>query len=393
MTQEDLKSLFRTVGDGSGLSQTNTYYEEELALAFRNRGMPLEGLRYDITPTGMHYLLIHFDIPEADADTWRLDIGGLVSSPLSLRMADIRARPVVSMPVTMECAGNGRARLNPRPVSQPWILEAIGTAEWAGTPLRGILEDAGVDSSAVELVFTGRDEGVQGGEAQLYQRSLTIDDAMRDEVMLAYEMNGAPLEPQHGYPIRLVVPGWYGMTSVKWLENIEAVSEPFTGYQMEQTYRYKNSPDDPGEPVSTMRVRALMIPPGIPDFMTRTRLMDACEVALSGKAWAGRLDVTKVEVSTDDGMSWQKAELASKSGASHGVTGRIAGTPSRADTSCRCAPRTKRATYSPPHSRGRCRAWGTTWCSVLRSLCGKLTLTWMSRMEGITGELLWEREM
>ena len=314
MTQEDLRSLFRTVGDGSGLSQTNTYYEEELALAFRNRGMPLEGLRYDITPTGMHYLLIHFDIPEADADTWQLDIGGLVSSPLGLSMADIRARPVVSMPVTMECAGNGRARLNPRPVSQPWLLEAIGTAEWTGTPLRGILEDAGVDSSAVELVFTGRDEGVQGGEAQLYQRSLTIDDAMRDEVMLAYEMNGAPLEPQHGYPIRLVVPGWYGMTSVKWLESIEAVAEPFTGYQMEQTYRYKNSPDDPGEPVSTMRVRALMIPPGIPDFMTRTRLMDAGEVALSGKAWAGRLDVTKVEVSTDDGMSWQDAELGKQVG-------------------------------------------------------------------------------
>ena len=104
------------------------------------------------------------------------------------------------------------------------------------------------------------------------------------------------------------------MTSVKWLENIEAVAEPFTGYQMEQTYRYKNSPDDPGEPVSTMRVRALMIPPGIPDFMTRTRLMDAGEVALSGKAWAGRLDVTKVEVSTDDGMSWQDAELGKQVG-------------------------------------------------------------------------------
>ena len=314
MTQEDLKSLFRTVGDGSGLSHTNTYYEEELALAFRNRGMPLEGLRYDITPTGMHYLLIHFDIPEADADAWRLDIGGLVANPISLSMADIRERPSVSMPVTMECAGNGRARLNPRPVSQPWLLEAIGTAEWTGTPLRGILEDAGVDSSAVELVFTGRDEGVQGGEAQLYQRSLTIDDAMRDEVMLVYEMNGAPLEPQHGYPLRLIVPGWYGMTSVKWLEGIEAVAEPFTGYQMEQTYRYKNSPDDPGEPVSTMRVRALMIPPGIPDFMTRTRLMDAGEVSLSGKAWAGRLDVTKVEVSTDDGMSWQEAELGEQVG-------------------------------------------------------------------------------
>ena len=314
MTQEDLKSLFRTVGDGTGLSHTNTYYEEELALAFRNRGMPLEGLRYNITPTGMHYLLIHFDIPDADADAWQLNIGGLVSNPISLSMSDIRERLRVSMPVTMECAGNGRARLNPRPVSQPWLLEAIGTAEWTGTPLRGILEDAGVDSSAVELVFTGRDEGVQGGEAQLYQRSLTIDDAMREEVMLVYEMNGAPLEPQHGYPLRLIVPGWYGMTSVKWLESIEAVAEPFTGYQMDQTYRYKTSPDDPGVPVSTMRVRALMIPPGIPDFMTRTRLMDAGEVTLSGKAWAGRLEVTKVEVSADDGMTWQKAELGKQVG-------------------------------------------------------------------------------
>ena len=314
MTQEDLRSLFRTVGDGTGLSHTNIYYEEELALAFRNRGMPLEGLRYDITPTGMHYLLIHFDIPDADADSWQLEVGGLVSNPISLSMADIRERPRVSMPVTMECAGNGRARLNPRPVSQPWLLEAIGTAEWTGTPLRGILEDAGVDSSAVELVFTGRDEGVQGGETQLYQRSLTTEDAMREEVMLVYEMNGAPLEPQHGYPLRLIVPGWYGMTSVKWLENIEAVAEHFTGYQMDQTYRYKTSPDDPGVPVSTMRVRALMIPPGIPDFMTRTRLLDSGTVALSGKAWAGRLEVTKVEVSSDDGMSWHQAELGKQVG-------------------------------------------------------------------------------
>ena len=314
MTQEDLKSLFRTVGDGSGLRQDNTYYEEELALAFRNRGMPLEGLRYDITPTGMHYLLIHFDIPAVDADAWRLNIGGLAANPVSLSLDDIKRRPSVTMPVTMECAGNGRARLNPRPVSQPWLLEAIGTAEWTGTPLRGILDDADIDPSAIELVFTGRDEGVQGGEAQFYQRSLTLDDARREEVLLAYEMNGAPLEPQHGYPLRLLVPGWYGMTSVKWLEDIEAVAEPFTGYQMEQTYRYKSSPDDPGEPVSVMRVRALMLPPGIPDFMTRTRLLDAGAVTLSGKAWAGRLSVSKVEVSDDDGMSWQEAELGKQVG-------------------------------------------------------------------------------
>lgn len=314
MTQQDLKSLFRTVGDGSGLRHDGAYYEEELALAFRNRGMPLEGLRYDITPTGMHYLLIHFDIPYIDAAEWRLKVGGMAANPLSLSLDDIKRRPRVTMPVTMECAGNGRARLNPRPVSQPWLLEAIGTAEWTGTPLKGVLDDAGVDAAAADVVFTGRDEGVQGGEAQLYQRSLTLAEIARDEALLAYEMNGAPLEPQHGYPLRLLVPGWYGMTSVKWLDSIEAVAEPFKGYQMEQTYRYKNAPDDPGEPVSTMRVRALMLPPGIPDFMTRTRLVDAGEVTLTGKAWAGRLGVSKVEVSEDDGLSWLAADLDAQVG-------------------------------------------------------------------------------
>ena len=316
MTQQeqDLKSLFRTVGDGSGLRHDGAYYEEELALAFRNRGMPLEGLRYDITPTGMHYLLIHFDIPYVDVDEWRLNVGGMASNPLSLSLADIKRRPRVTMPVTMECAGNGRARLQPRPVSQPWLLEAIGTAEWTGTPLKGVLDDAGVDPAAADVVFTGRDKGVQGGEAQLYQRSLTPAEIARDEALLAYEMNGAPLEPQHGYPLRLLVPGWYGMTSVKWLDSIEAVAEPFKGYQMEQTYRYKNAPDDPGEPVSTMRVRALMLPPGIPDFMTRARLVEAGEVTLTGKAWAGRLGVSKVEVSEDDGLSWRAAELGAQVG-------------------------------------------------------------------------------
>jgi DMSO/TMAO reductase YedYZ molybdopterin-dependent catalytic subunit len=127
--------------------------------------------------------------------------------------------------------------------------------------------------------------------------------------MLVYEMNGRPLEPQHGYPLRLIVPGWYGMTSVKWLESIEAVSEPFNGYQMMATYRYAQTSDDPGEPVDLMRVRALMLPPGIPDFLTRTRLLDAGLVTLTGRAWAGRLGVVRVETSSDGGATWSDAQL------------------------------------------------------------------------------------
>ena len=136
---------------------------EELALAARNHGMPLEALRYDVTPVGLHYLLIHFDIPAADERTWRLEVGGRVARPVSLTMEELRRRPVVTAPVTLECAGNGRARLDPRPVSQPWLEEAVGTAEWTGTPLAPLLEEAGVGPDAVEVAFAGADRGVQGG--------------------------------------------------------------------------------------------------------------------------------------------------------------------------------------------------------------------------------------
>ena len=309
MEQKTTNKYFPNVGDGSGLAQTDGLYTEELQLALRNHGMPLEALRYPITPTGLHYLLIHYDIPEVNAEQWRLKITGLVGKPLELTLDEIEKRPRLTMPVAMECAGNGRALFAPRRISQPWLLEAIGNSEWTGTPLRGILQDAGLSSAAVEIVFTGLDQGVEGEQIQFYQRSLTVDEAMRDEVLLVYEMNGEPLPPQHGYPLRLLMPGWYGMASVKWLDRIEAVAEPFRGYQMARAYHYTRTADEPGEAVTLIRARALMIPPGIPDFMTRNRLVDAGVVALTGKAWAGRVGVSDVEVSVDGGATWSKAEL------------------------------------------------------------------------------------
>ncbi len=309
MSGRESEERLSRVGDGSGLAPAGSFLPEEVQLALRNRGMPLEGLRYPITPAGMHYLLVHFDIPAVEADAWRLEVGGLVARRLKLTLEEIRRRPSVTIAVTMECAGNGRALLDPRPVSQPWLVEAVSTAEWTGTPLRGLLEEAGIVDDAVEVVFTGLDRGIQGDEEQYYQRSLAVAEAMRDEVLLAYQMNGRPLEPQHGYPLRLIVPGWYGMASVKWLQGIEVVAQPFRGYQMVGSYRYSRSADDPGEPVTVIRVRALMVPPGIPDFMTRRRLVQAGEVVLGGRAWAGRLDVSRVEVSEDGGRTWREAEL------------------------------------------------------------------------------------
>src|SRR5918997_817520 len=136
---------------------------EELQLAARNHAMPLEALRHEITPVGLHYLLVHYDIPVVDPAAWRLSVGGRTERTLELSLDDLHAREQVTEPVTMECAGNGRARLEPRPVSQPWLHEAIGTAEWTGTPLAPLLADAGVDPDAVDVVFTGLDSGVEGG--------------------------------------------------------------------------------------------------------------------------------------------------------------------------------------------------------------------------------------
>jgi sulfane dehydrogenase subunit SoxC len=279
----------------------------ELRLAARNHALPLEALRHPITPAGLHYLLIHYDIPVVDPVAFRLELGGAMERPLSVSLADLEARERVALPVTFECAGNGRALLEPRPVSQPWLTEAVGTAEWAGTPLAPLLDEAGVRPEAVELLFTGLDRGVEGGVPQAYERSLPLGDAR--DALLAYEMNGAALPPQHGFPLRLVVPGWYGMQNVKWLSRITALEEPFGGYQNAVAYRMYGADGEAGEPVRRMQPRSLTAPPGIPDFMTRERHVGPGLVTLQGRAWSGFGPIERVDVSTDGGESFVEAEL------------------------------------------------------------------------------------
>jgi DMSO/TMAO reductase YedYZ molybdopterin-dependent catalytic subunit len=283
---------------------------DELQLATRNHGMPLEALRYDVTPPGLHYVLTHYDIPAVDPSSWRLQIGGAVDRPLSLSLEDLQRRPAVTARVLLECAGNGRARFEPRPVSQPWLLEAVGTAEWTGTPLAPLLEEAGLSPDAVDVAFTGADHGVERGVEQDYARGLPLAEALRPDVLLVWAMNGAPLPPQHGAPLRLLVPGWYGMAQVKWLSRIDVLSEPFTGFQNATAYRLKVDAHEDGEPVTRIRPRALLAPPGWPDFMTRERFAHAGQVPLAGRAWSGRAPVTRVEVSTDGGTTWDDATLA-----------------------------------------------------------------------------------
>ena len=282
---------------------------DELRLAARNHAMPLEALRWPITPVGLHYLLIHYDVPDVDPATWRLELGGRVRRPLSLSLADLRGRPAVELVATMECAGNGRALLEPRPLSQPWLGEAIGTARWTGVPLDDLLEEARLEDDAVEVVVTGLDRGVEAEVEQDYARSLTVDEARTAGAVLAYEMNGVPLPPQHGFPLRLVVPGWYGMTNVKWIGSIEAVPEPFGGYQQVGGYRIRREEGEAGRAVTRMQPRALMRPPGIPEFFTRSRVVQALPTVLEGRAWSGHAPVERVDVSTDGGATWREAML------------------------------------------------------------------------------------
>ena len=302
------------------IADSAEFTRDEVRLALRNPGLPLEALRLPVTPVGMHYVLVHFDIPAIDAGRHELSVDGRVRTPLTLRMDELRRRPAVSMPVVMECAGGGRAHLTPRPVSAPWHDEAVGCAEWTGTPLRGVLEEAGLLDDAVEVLFTGCDRGVDQGVEQDYQRSLTIEDALRDDVLLAYAMNGAPLPPSHGFPLRLIVPDWYGMASVKWLRSITAIAEPVEGMQQTVLYRFRGAADESGEPVTRQKPHALMAPPGIPEFLSRIRHVPAGRTRVEGKAWSGRGAVEHVEFSADGGRTWADAELEDPLGR-HGWAG------------------------------------------------------------------------
>ena len=284
------------------------FHQNEVGLANRNSGILLETLRHDLTPVGLHYLLNHFDVPYVADATWQVEVAGRVKRQARLSLEEIRGLPARTLRVTLECAGNGRATLNPRYQSMPWSYEAVGTADWIGTPLRHVLGLAGLLDDAVEIAFIGADRGFDRGHEHNYGRSLPRDIALGDDVLVVWAMNGAPLLPQHGFPLRLVVPGWYGMASVKWLNRIEALSEPYQGFQQVSTYRYRAVPDGPTTPVTHMRVKSLMVPPGIPDFYSRSRMLVAGQVQVFGRAWSGAgAPIERVEFAVDG--IWHDAEL------------------------------------------------------------------------------------
>ena len=259
-----------------------------------------------VMPNAHFYVRNHFDIPKLDPASWRLQVKGLFERSLSLSLHDLQEMPSQTLVVTLECAGNGRSRLAPPVEGEKWAYGAVSTAEWTGVPLREVIDRAGLKSSPRELVFRGADEGMVGDrlEAIRFERSLTLEDARESDALLAYAMNGEPLPIQHGYPLRLVVPRYYGVASVKWLTEIEAITGRFAGFFQAARYQYEwpRNGHIEREPVTLQRVRALIIDPQ-PD-----QVVKAGELMVRGVAWSGAAAIARVDISVSGG-TWQVARL------------------------------------------------------------------------------------
>jgi DMSO/TMAO reductase YedYZ molybdopterin-dependent catalytic subunit len=259
-----------------------------------------------VMPNAHFYVRNHFQIPALDPTTWRLSVGGLVERPLSLSMRHLTNMASQTLFVTLECAGNGRTLLDPSVEGEKWHLGAVSTPEWTGVPLVEVLDRAGIKPAAREVVFRGADSGILPGKTETtrFERSLALDDARDSEALLAYAMNGESLPIQHGYPLRLVVPGWYAVTSVKWLTEIEAIHERFTGHYQTESYFYESERDGQivREPVTLQRVRSLITEPKPGEEIERG------DIAVRGVAWSGAAPIASVEVRIGD-RDWQDARL------------------------------------------------------------------------------------
>jgi DMSO/TMAO reductase YedYZ molybdopterin-dependent catalytic subunit len=257
-----------------------------------------------LTNPGSFFVRSHFDVPRLDAGTHRIEVAGAVARSLTLSVADLRRLGLVSVDATLECAGNGRAGLTPPVPGEPWGFGAVSTARWTGVPLARVLDRAGLLSSAVDILIEGADLGQPADASGTlhFARALPCAQAIAPETLLALEMNGAPLAPLHGAPVRLVVPGWYAMASVKWVERIVALPESYRGYFHSRRYVYQIPEPGPSAPVQRMRVKSMITSPSDRSVLSRG------PVVVRGWAWSGAGPVTRVEVAIGDG-SWQDAHL------------------------------------------------------------------------------------
>jgi len=276
-----------------------------------NLEMPFDQLDSYLTPTELFYIRSHFPAPKIDAADYQLRIDGAVRNPLALSYKELREMPSETRTATLECAGNGRVFLVPQVRGAQWELGAVGNAEWTGVPLRALLERAGLEGDACEVVFEGADRGTPTEEPIppgliSYARSVPREKAFQPEVLIAYQMNGRDLSRDHGYPMRAIVPGHYGMASVKWLTRIQAVRQPFQGYWQTSDYGYWEYLD--GKPVrraiAEMKLKSAIARPRVYETLLPNQTY-----TVFGAAWAGETDVTEIAVSTDGGRTWAEGHF------------------------------------------------------------------------------------
>ncbi len=277
-----------------------------------NLEFPFSALNSAVTATEQFFVRSHFPVPTIDLKTWRLVVEGLVGKTLSLSMDDLRAMPSRTVTAMMECAGNSRIFLSPKVTGLQWEQGAVGNATWTGVPLVEVLCRAGVKAEAQEVVLEGADTGEIKKEPAspgkiAYARSLQMAKAMSEEVILAYEMNGEPLTPAHGYPLRGVVPGHYGMASVKWLKRLLVIDREFRGYF--QTTDYTLWETSNGLPIQLQPIREVEVKAQISRPALYETLPANSVYRVFGAAWTGEAEVAKVEVSADGGKSWAAAQL------------------------------------------------------------------------------------
>lgn len=262
---------------------------------------PARLLTAPMTPAASVYVRSNFALPPLDA-THTVAIGGAVRSPFTMSLAELTALPQRHVTVTMECAGNGRLGMDPVPTGEPWRYGAVSTTTWSGVSLRTLLERAGLAPDVVEILGHGADAGPRDdadGDVR-FARSLPIADAMHPDTIVATHMAGERLSVDHGAPMRLIVPGWYGMASVKWLARLEAITTPFTGYFQRQRYVY--DVNGTVEPVRRTLVKSMITSPIDGGSCARA-------VLVQGWAWSGAGAIARVELAVNDAPVWIDAAL------------------------------------------------------------------------------------
>lgn len=261
-----------------------------------NAQTPSAALAEPVTPVGAFFVRDHFGIPRTSPRQWRLRLGGAVAEPFDIGYAELCAMPGRELDVVLECAGNGRSLMRPRPEGLPWGQGAVGCAHFAGVPFRSLAARAGVMPAAVEFVFAGADSGTVHGRRAAFERSLPLAVALHPDTLLVTRMNGEPLTPEHGAPVRLVVPGRYAVADVKWLVEARAVTEPFAGVFQAQDYVYVASHGTPDGPVTAVRIKSLVT---APEPGSALRCGD--ETVVRGRAWSGGgVPIRSVEVRAVD---------------------------------------------------------------------------------------------